>query len=114
MGRGHGSFTGACPSKNSTADDWRLDELSRPNEEESFALVSLYTAPDATMLTRSHGTLWSCEYQDETALKVIPVKSIISVVGMVPHKTDRFFVTEKLGLEVAFMGGAEEEMTEGE
>jgi hypothetical protein len=33
---------------------------------------------------------------------------------MVPHRDDRFFVTEKLGLEVAYMGGIEEEMTEDE
>jgi hypothetical protein len=84
------------------------------DEELSFALISLYTAPDVTLLAHSHGTLWSCEYQAEAELRVIPAKSIISVVGMVPHRDDRFFVTEKLGLEVAYMGGVEEEMTEDE
>ena len=29
---------------------------------------------------------------------------------MVPLKDDRFFVVEKLGLEVAYMGGVEEDM----
>jgi hypothetical protein len=84
------------------------------DEELSFALISVYTAPDATLLVRSHGTLWSCEYRAEAELRVIPAKSIISVVAMVPHKDDHFFVTEKLGLEVAYMGGVEEEMTEDE
>jgi len=73
-------------------------------------LVSLYTAPDATLLARSHGTLWCCGYQAESELRVIPAKSIISVVAMVPLKDDRFFVVEKLGLEVAYMGGVEEDM----
>jgi hypothetical protein len=73
-------------------------------------LISLYTAPDVTLLARSHGTLWCSGYQAESELRVIPAKSIISVVAMVPHKDDCFFVVEKLGLEVAYMGGVEEDM----
>jgi hypothetical protein len=73
-------------------------------------LISLYAAPDATLLARSHGTLWCCEYQGESELRVIPAKAIISVVAIVPHKDDRFVVVEKLGLEVAYMGGVEEDM----
>jgi hypothetical protein len=56
------------------------------NEEESFPLISHHTAPDVNMLTQSHRTLWSCKYQAETALDVISVNSIISVVGMVPQR----------------------------
>ena len=40
---------------------------------------------------------------------MIPVKSIISVVAMVPHKGDRFFLA---GLEVAWLGGVAEELTD--
>jgi len=81
-------------------------------EELPFALISLFTAPDATLLAQSHGTLWSCRYQGEAELRVIPAKSIISVVAMVPHKGDHFFLAEKPGLEVAWLGGVEEELTE--
>ena len=82
------------------------------DEELPFALVSLFTAPDATLLARSHGTLWSSRYQGEAELRVIPVKSVISVVAMVPHKGDRFFLAEKPGLEVAWLGGVAEELTD--
>lgn len=34
---------------------------------------------------------------------------ISSVITMVPYMVDRVFVTEKLGLEVAYLGGNEEE-----
>ena len=46
------------------------------DEELPFALISLFTAPDTTLLARSHGTLWSSRYQGEAKLRVIPVKSI--------------------------------------
>lgn len=75
----------------------------------SFALVSLYGAPDAELLERSTGTVWSCEYRGEGGLKVIPAKLIASVVAMVPLQAGCFYVVEKLGLEVACMGGAEDD-----
>ena len=73
-------------------------------------MISLYTAPDSTLLARSHRSLWCCGYQAESELRVIRAKSILSVVAMVPHRDDHFFVVEKLGLEVAYMGGIEEDM----
>ncbi|KAH7905890.1 hypothetical protein BJ138DRAFT_1072332, partial [Hygrophoropsis aurantiaca] len=80
------------------------------------ALVSLYSAPDKDLLRRSHQTLWVCKYQGIGALQVIDVKSIVSVVAMVPFPhsdevggSSSFFVAEKPGLEVAYLGGVEEE-----
>ena len=52
-------------------------------------------------------------------LKVVDVKTISSVVAMIPHganfpgdTTGHFFVVEKPGLDVAHMGGNDEEITE--
>lgn len=63
-------------------------------------------------------TLWSCEYQDDLGLKFIDVKTIQAVVAMIPHRpviegcppSERFFLVEKPGLDVAVMAGAEEDM----
>ena len=63
-------------------------------------------------------TLWSCEYQDDNALKFIDVKTIQAVVAMIPHRpaiegrppSQRFFLVEKPGLDVAVMAGAGEDM----
>jgi hypothetical protein len=68
-------------------------------------------------------TLWSCENQGDSALKFIDVKTIQSVVAMIPHSKpamagqqsdsesdDRFFLVEKPGLDVAIMAGVEEEL----
>ena len=43
---------------------------------------------------------------------MIPAKSITSVVAMVSHNDNRVFVAEKPGLEVAWLGGVEEELTD--
>jgi hypothetical protein len=80
------------------------------DEELSFALIAPYGPPDTILLRRSHGTLWSIADQPEAELQVIPAKSIMSVVALVPHKGDRLYATEKLGLDVAGMGGIEEDM----
>ena len=79
----------------------------------TLALVSLYLSPDINMHKRSHGTLLLCKYLGDTKLQVFDIQCIIAVVGMVPHtpEPDRYFVNEKLGLEVAFLGGTQEEMT---
>ncbi|KAL6301085.1 hypothetical protein BKA93DRAFT_819140 [Sparassis latifolia] len=92
----------------------RVDEKPR-----SLAMMLLYSSPDATLLESSSGTVWACEHLGERSMIVVDVGSIISVVGMVPHQfqvngknIDRFFVLEKMGLEVTYMGGVEEEDTE--
>jgi hypothetical protein len=82
-----------------------------------LALVSLYSRPDETLLSLSVNTLWSCEYQGDDALRFIDVKIIQAVVAMIPHRvelpgfppSERFFLVEKPGLDVAMMAGVEEE-----
>src|SRR4051794_216831 len=88
----------------------------RVNEEEkTLALVSVYSQPDAALLIASSDTLWLCQDCCDTALHVIDVKSIQSVVAMVPWPADDallngrcYFLVEKLGLDIAYLGGNEE------
>jgi len=83
-----------------------------------LALVSLYSKPDDYLLSISANTLWSSEYQGDGALKFIDVKTIQSVVAMIPHKpeipglppSERFFLVEKPGLDVAMMAGIEDDV----
>lgn len=71
----------------------------------ALALVSIYSAPDEYLLRHSHSTLLVCRYQSEV-LFVIDVKSILSVVAMVPFpfivggRDNQHFVIEKFGLDV--------------
>jgi hypothetical protein len=93
--------------------------ISQESSDIGLALVSLYSRPDPTLLRISVNTLWSCEYQGDSALRFINVKSIQSVVAMIPHVPviegqdagERFFLVEKPGLDVAMMAGTEEAMT---
>jgi hypothetical protein len=86
--------------------------------ENSLALISLYSTPEPRLLKASHNTLWSCEYQGDSALRFIDVKTIKSVVAMIPHSPriegqqlgERFFLVEKPGLDVAVIGGVDEAM----
>jgi len=90
------------------------------NELRPLALVSLYGPPDPHLLQTSSYMLWSCRSQGDTGLAVVDVKAIISVVAMIPHKPhildrlpeDRYFVVEKPGLDIADMGGFQEEADE--
>jgi len=64
-------------------------------------------------------TLWSCEYQGDASLKFVNINTIQSVVAMIPHRpaqtdSDRFFLVEKPGLDVATMSGFEEEFPSDE
>ena len=79
----------------------------------TLVLLSLYSPPDLALYRKSHETLWSCQYQGNAGFKVLEAKDISSVVAMVPlddEDTGRYFVTEKMGLEVAYMSGMEEEI----
>jgi hypothetical protein len=82
--------------------------------ETTLAVVSLYSLPHEELLEYSHHTLLSCVYQGDAHLQVIDIKSIMSVVAMVPHHPfpedplDRYFVVEKPGLDVAHLGGVVE------
>lgn len=107
-------------------DEIRLAEvyffihLRHDGNELGLALVSLYSSPDVNLLRVSHGTLWSCEYKGDSALKFIDVKVIKSVVAMIPHSPmiggqegparDRFFLVEKPGFDVALIAGTGEDM----
>jgi hypothetical protein len=89
------------------------------NQEEGgmgLALVSLFSKPDEHLKTLSVNTLWSCEYQGNDALKFINVKTIQAIIAMIPHKpkiperppSQRFFLVEKLGLNVTTIARVEE------
>lgn len=77
----------------------------------AFALVSLYSPPDAPLLEKSSGALAVCNYKGQSNFKVIPTSSFRSVVAMVPYPAggeDDFFLVEKLGLEMAHSCGHDE------
>jgi len=79
----------------------------------TLVLLSLYSPPNLALYWKSHETLWSCQYQGNAGFEVLEAKDISSVVAMVPlddEDTGRYFVTEKMGLEVAYMSGMEEEI----
>lgn len=79
----------------------------------AHALVSLYSAPDASILEKSKGALAVCKYKGTAELKVIPASDILSVVAMVPFPAgdeNDFFLVEKLGLDIAHLGGHDEEV----
>jgi hypothetical protein len=81
-----------------------------------LALVSLFSKPDESLLSLSMKTLWSCEYQGDDVLQFINIKTIQAVVAMIPHMveipgfppSERFFLVEKPGLDVATMAGVED------
>lgn len=80
---------------------------------EAFALVDFYSDPWDVLLEESHQTVWSCGRELGAHLSVIPVKSILSVVAMIPHKIEedddlRYFLVEKPGLDVISLAGYDE------
>ena len=80
----------------------------------TLALVSVYSEPDAHLFQISSGALLVCDYYGTTSastLQVIAVKNIASCIAMVPFGDNghKYFVCEKMGLEVAFLGGSAEE-----
>jgi hypothetical protein len=83
--------------------------LTIHDEIKTFALVSKYGQPDFDLLQKSYHTLWSCESLGDAGLEVIDVQTIQSIVAMVPHLEDCFFVYENVGLDMADMGGYRED-----
>ena len=83
-------------------------------EEHAYALVSVWTLPDVDMLRESFNTVYSCVYMDQNYLQVIDVKTITSVVAMVPmtpregDRSSQFFLLEKPGLEITHLGDVRE------
>jgi hypothetical protein len=89
------------------------DELSKP-----VALVWTFSAPNEDLFEDSHGVVYSVtKLVEEEGLKVVNVESILSVIAMVPHNyvledgKPRFFVWERIGLEVTSLGGALERIS---
>lgn len=79
--------------------------------EEMVALISVFGNPDQHLLQESSGALLVCEYRGNNSLEVIPVKTISTCITMIPFKNpedNRFFVCNKMGLDVAFLGAAQE------
>ena len=99
-----------------------------------MAMASIYSAPDHFLREASYDTILSCTYLGNTSLRIVDIKSIESVIAMIPHCVrralgieqimvqglailmetadewnweNRFFVVEKPGLEIAFMDGIE-------
>ena len=78
---------------------------------QTLVLVSNYSPPDLALFRQSHKTLWTCHYRGADDLRVINVKTIHLVVVMVlfPFNQEKFFVGKEIGLDVATLGGIEEE-----
>jgi hypothetical protein len=72
-------------------------------------MVSVYSHPDPTLLSDSHGTLRVCTYLGSQDLRVINATAIEAVIGMIPFPLNHretitqqysncFYVAEKLSL----------------
>ncbi|KAF8228214.1 hypothetical protein L208DRAFT_1292744, partial [Tricholoma matsutake] len=85
-------------------------------QDETFALVSTYCPPHEGILQKSHDPLWSCTHGRIDDMEIIPLKTILAVVAMILHKLfqsdpeQRYFLAEKSGLDVACMGGVQEDI----
>ncbi|KAG1818566.1 uncharacterized protein BJ212DRAFT_1479574 [Suillus subaureus] len=91
-------------------DDENDRELEYHNDEVycfiTVAMVSVYSCLDPELLQKSMQTVWSCKYHGDEALQLVSVKSIQSVIAMIPHHPklqsgvvkDHFFLLEKPGL----------------
>ncbi|KAF8804536.1 hypothetical protein BYT27DRAFT_7106488, partial [Phlegmacium glaucopus] len=83
-----------------------------------LAMVVFYSLPHCNLLDLSYNTLLLCT--PEMGCRVIDVKPICSVVAMIPHHPfpgdtqKRYFVVEKPGLDVAWLGGSTEVAPEEE
>ena len=73
--------------------------------ESTYALVSMWSEPDAQLLEQSSQAIYKCTYHGQDDLQVIKVTTISAVVAMVPMQPsegDRcmhFFLVEKPGLD---------------
>ena len=86
-------------------------------EHVTLALISLYSLPDAKLLSLSCNALVVCAYQGLRDLRVVEIESILSVVAMVPFgqggiEENAHFLVEKPGLEVAVLGDVREDIEE--
>ncbi|KAK1231867.1 hypothetical protein PQX77_005004 [Marasmius sp. AFHP31] len=90
-------------------------EIGASTLEDVYALVSVYSRPNEQLLEESSNVLWACQHTGEDGLRVINVKTIISVVSMqpLPVQTDLegewWFVVEKPGIEGLDLGSIQED-----
>lgn len=81
-----------------------------------LAMVSIYSPLNLALLEKSFRTVYLCQYEAKTALQVIDVKDIQSVIAMVPDfkilsnnminiPEKGQFLVEKPGLELAIVLG---------
>ncbi|RPD54105.1 hypothetical protein L226DRAFT_472677 [Lentinus tigrinus ALCF2SS1-7] len=85
----------------------------------TLAMVSDFTPPDPAILEKTHGVLMVCRYQGPEFRRVVDVKEILTVVGMLPLRpraeeavhpdaaelySNRFFVVQKLGFDMSWIG----------
>ncbi|KAI1788088.1 hypothetical protein LXA43DRAFT_895213 [Ganoderma leucocontextum] len=94
----------------------------------ALAMVSLFTSPGPAIAHDTYGALMACRYQGDHSREVVDAHEIMSVVAMVPLPprreeledphfarlySDRFFVVEKLGFDMTWIG-RDEAMAEEE
>jgi hypothetical protein len=92
-------------------------QMPTTNEIKTVAAVSMYSQPNPNLRTLSYNTLLSCT---KLRMKIVDVKDITAVVAMVLHHPvipgneteDGFFIVEKIGLEIAELGGFSERLSE--
>ncbi|KAI1790660.1 hypothetical protein LXA43DRAFT_890633, partial [Ganoderma leucocontextum] len=100
-----------------------LDDGGTDDLDFVLAMVSLFTAPDPAIARDTHGALMACRYRGDGSREVVDARDIVSVVAMVPLPprreeredphfdelySDRFFVVEKLGFDMTWIGRDEE------
>jgi hypothetical protein len=78
-------------------------------EERNLALISVYSPPDAALLEKSFQTVAECDYFGDHNLQVIENTRIMAGIAMIPiGEHGRYFVGEKLGLDILSMGDVED------
>lgn len=78
--------------------------------------MSVFSEPESPLFEDSSGTVIACQYQGCDAYRVVEVTSIISVVSMVPIQREgvqKYFLGEKLGLDIAQLAGISEDSNNG-
>ena len=90
----------------------------------TLAVVSVYSAPLPDLAAQSYGTFTLCKYFGDENLIVIDAVCIAAVVAMVPHtppagivdivdsKDNFFYLVERPGLDVTYLGGNHEIVVE--
>lgn len=98
-------------------------------EHDAYALVSLFSPPDPELMEWSYSTFWSCLPSGDNNLVVVNVKTIQSVVSMIPHDLaidiisdpvlqervrGRWFMVPELGADAGAMAGVQDDDRDAE